>query len=369
MVEILMATYNGERYLKQQLESLENQTYKNWRLIVRDDGSSDGTLKILNEFKKNNPNKIEIYLNKTTKHGPMTNFCELMSLSKANYVSFCDQDDYWIETKLEKTIKLMKKLEKNFGYLPILVHTDLIIADKNLNVMFKSMIRTQKLNYSSTKTIKQLIVQNCVTGCTMMANRNLIKICGCIPKGAIMHDWWLAIVACAFGKLEFLDESTIYYRQHGNNTVGVTPISCGVVKGRRRFLLLTIKIIKRMVVMFFRIMGIFKIWHIYRLYRLLSPRFWYNYIYRFLFCDCINLLTGGQFAVRKEIKQTLNLTFVQSVAFFKQYRKFLNFNQKQILRRYGSLFCGNKFNRVKNLIRSGYFKRGFKRKLGQIFYI
>ena len=366
MVEILLATYNGEKYLNQQLESLKNQTYKNWRIIARDDGSSDGTLKILKEFKRNNPDKIEIHLNNTTKHGPMNNFCELMNLSKSNYVSFCDQDDFWIATKLEKTIKLMKKLEKNFGNLPLLVHTDLIIADKNLNVMFKSMIRTQKLNFSSTKTIKQLIVQNCVTGCTMMANRNLIKICGCIPTGAVMHDWWLAIVACAFGKLEFLDESTIYYRQHEANTIGVTPLSCGIVKKKRY---LPLFVVKRMVVRFFQIMGIFKVRHFYRLYRLLSPKFWYHYIYSFLFCDCINLLTGGQFAVRKEIKQTLNLTFVQSEAFFKQYRKLLNFNQKQILKRYGTLFRGNKITRIKNLIRSGYFKRVFKRKLGQIFYI
>lgn len=366
MVEILLATYNGEKYLKQQLNSLENQTYKNWRIIARDDGSDDKTLTILEEFKKNNPGKIKIYENKTSTHGPMNNFCKLMSLSRADYVAFCDQDDVWLPTKLEKTLNLMKKLEKNFGVLPILVHTDLMIADKNLNVMFKSMIRTQKLNYSSTKSIKQIIVQNCVTGCTMMANRNLIKVCGSIPSGAVMHDWWLAIVACAFGKLEFLDESTIYYRQHGANTVGVTPISCGVVK-RRRYL--PLYVLKRMVVRFFQIMGILKLRHVYRLYRILSPRFWYHYIYSFLFCDCVNLLTGGQFAVRKEIKKTLNLTYKQSSAFFKQYRKLLNFNQKQILRRYGSLFCGSKFNRVKNLITSGYFKRGFKRKLGQIFYI
>lgn len=366
MVEILLATYNGEKYLNEQLNSLKNQTYKNWRIIARDDGSSDKTLQILENFKKNNPNKMEIYLNSGRSHGPMNNFCELMKLSKENYVAFCDQDDVWIPTKLEKTMKLMKKLERNFGLLPILVHTDLMIVDKNLKIMFKSMIRTQKLNYSSRKSIKQLIVQNCVTGCTMMANRNLIRICGTIPKGAIMHDWWLAIVACAFGKLEFLDESTVYYRQHEANSVGVTPISCGVVKKRRY---LPIYVIKRMIVRFFQIMGIFKFRHIYRFYRILSPRFWYNYIYGFLFCDCINLMTGGQFAVRKEIKQTLNLTFRQSSAFFVQYRKKLNFKQKQILRRYGSLFCGNKFQRVKNLIRSGFFKRGFKRKLGQIFYI
>lgn len=366
MVEILLATYNGEKYLNEQLESLKRQTYENWRIIARDDGSTDGTLKILQDFKKNNPGRIEIHVNEGVQHGPMNNFCKLMALSTANYVAFCDQDDVWIPTKLEKTLNRMKQIECSFGVLPILVHTDLMIVDRNLNIMFRSMIRTQKLNYSSTKTIKQLIVQNCVTGCTMMANRSLIQICGTIPKGAIMHDWWLAIVACAFGKLEFLDESTVYYRQHGSNAVGVTPISCGIVKKRRYF---PIYVVKRMVVRFFQIMGIFKFKHIYRLYRILSPRFWYHYIYSFLFCDCVNLMTGGQFAVRKEIKQTLNLTFKQSSAFLMQYRKLLNFNQKQILKQYGSLFCGNKIQRVRNLIRSGYFKKGFKRKLGQIFYI
>lgn len=353
MVEILLATFNGAKFLKQQLESLQNQTYTKWKLLVCDDGSTDDTLQILNDFKNKSPNEVEIHLNRSKKsRGPSKNFNVLMLKSRARYVAFCDQDDVWLPTKLEHSLNLLRNLEKNFGNLPILVHSDLIIADENLNVIRNSMVRTQKFDYSSNKTIAKLLVQNCVTGCTMVANRALVKLCGFIPKEAIMHDWWLALIACAFGKLEFLDESTIYYRQHGGNMVGVVPIDLTPEEISRKVKVVPKPKSKKK----FNLLKRFKF---RKLYKLFSVFFWYHFS-----CNVI-----GMYRRRKTIRKNLHDTFFQGRAFLRQYRRILTAQQKQILRTYCSLFVGCKIKRVYHLIFSCYLKSGFLRKLAQIFYI
>lgn len=357
MVEILLATFNGGKFLKQQLNSLQNQTYNQWKLIVFDDGSTDDTLKILNDFRNKSSNKVEIHLNASgAARGPLKNFNALILVSKADYVAFCDQDDVWLPTKLEHSFNFLKNLEKNFGNLPILVHSDLIIADENLNVVRNSMIRTQKFNYSSNKTIAQLLVQNCVTGCTMFANRALLKLCGNISQEAIMHDWWLALLACAFGKLEFLDEATIYYRQHGGNTVGVVPIdltSDEIKKNSEN----VVKQPKKKNSFFNKLF--LQNFKFRKFYKLFSVFFWYHFT-----CNVWKI-----YKRRKTVRKNLHDTFFQGRAFLRQYRRILSVEQKKIIRTYCSLFVGCKLKRVFNLMGSGYLKSGFLRKLAQIFYI
>ncbi len=351
MIEILLATYNGEKYLHEQLKSLKKQSYTNWKIIARDDGSTDRTVAILKEFQNNNPNKIEIHLDGKKKCGPSQNFNILMGLSKAKYVAFCDQDDVWEPTKLEKSLKYLIKLEKFYGNLPILVHTDLFIVDKNLNIQFKSMIKVQRLNSAANKSIKHLIVQNCVTGCSMMANRELLKVCGSVPKEAVMHDWWLALVASAFGRLQFIDESLVKYRQHESNTLGVTPLSLSENEQPKKK---SFNFLDMLGLSWFKFLKIYKIFSLF---------FWLHFSRNF-FRLSFKLIKDKAVYHKNQIE-----TFYQSEAFMKTYFNRLSGNQLDILKKYGKLFKGNKFKRVIALIFSGYFKKGFVRKLIQIFYI
>lgn len=219
MVQILLATYNGEKYLREQLDSLLNQTYTDFEIIAGDDCSADGTFAILEEYKNKYPEKFTIYKNAEPTGNARDNFFLLMKKATAEYVMFCDQDDSWLPDKIEITLEKMKKEEKN---LPCLVHTDLFVADKDLNITNKSFFRMQHFDRCVDKTpLNRALAQNCVTGCTVMINKallNLAKNTAC--DGIIMHDWWLAIIASAFGTVAAIKKPTILYRQHGGNSVG-----------------------------------------------------------------------------------------------------------------------------------------------------
>ena len=214
---ILLSTYNGEIYLKEQIDSLYAQTYRNIKIIVRDDGSSDKTLEILNSYKD-----IEI-INSKNNLGAKESFAILLEYAlqntSAEYFMFCDQDDIWKNAKITKTLKKMKELKDQYVNLPLLLHTDLEVVDEDLNILNKSFMSHQGLNYKYNK-FYNLLVQNTITGCTMLINRNLAKLALPLPLDSIMHDWWIGLVASQFGKIDYLDESTIRYRQHKKNTIG-----------------------------------------------------------------------------------------------------------------------------------------------------
>jgi glycosyltransferase involved in cell wall biosynthesis len=211
---IILSTYNGERYLKEQLDSLYNQTYQNFKIIVRDDGSTDTTLEILKAY------NLEI-MPSNENLGAKGNFNALLeyALQKedSDYFMFCDQDDVWMEDKIEKTLKLMKEIE--YKDKAVLIHTDLSVVDESLNIIDNSFWDYQKLN-PNYKLLSNLLIQNNITGCTMMINRSLVKLSFPIPDSAIMHDWWLGLVASEFGVIEYIDEPIILYRQHENNDTG-----------------------------------------------------------------------------------------------------------------------------------------------------
>ncbi|MDD2888671.1 MAG: glycosyltransferase family 2 protein [Aliarcobacter sp.] len=215
-VIILLSTYNGERYLKEQLDSLCNQSYKNIEIYARDDGSDDNTLKILKSY--------PVQLLETTRNlGARDSFFELLSkaiyASNGDYFMFCDQDDVWDKFKVEKTLNKMLEVELNNPNIPILIHTDLEVVDKNLNSISKSMWIYEDIR-PEYNSFNRLIIQNTITGCTVMIDRKLALKSITIAKNAVMHDWWIGLVASYFGKIEYLKESTIKYRQHDNNTIG-----------------------------------------------------------------------------------------------------------------------------------------------------
>lgn len=225
MIDILLATYNGEKYLKEQIDSLLNQSYQDWHLIVGDDCSKDRTLDILEWYRELYPNKIEIHVNEVPSGGAKHNFYNLMTFSKGDYIMFCDQDDVWLENKIEITLKKMITAEEKYGRdVPILVHSDLCVVDSKLNVINKSLFAMQNLDYRKNR-INKLLVSNIVTGCTMMINRSLKIKAKNKPDTFVMHDMWLALVASVFGKIKYINDSTILYRQHSNNSVGAKDVN------------------------------------------------------------------------------------------------------------------------------------------------
>ncbi|WP_195948404.1 glycosyltransferase family 2 protein [Paraclostridium bifermentans] len=220
MVDILMATYNGEEYIKDQLDSIINQTYKDWILYIRDDGSTDRTVDIISNYTRKYPNKIFFIKDEKNGLGAKLNFGELMKFSKNSYCMFADQDDVWLNDKISKTLDAMKKNEEKYcKETPILIHTDLKVVDKDLNILNNSFLKFQNIN-PKRNLLNHLIISNTVTGCTMMLNKALVNKVGYIPEEAKIHDWWIAIIASKLGKIYTINEATMLYRQHGNNTCG-----------------------------------------------------------------------------------------------------------------------------------------------------
>lgn len=218
MVDILLASYCGEKYLKSQLDSLLNQTYKDTKIIIRDDGSTDNSVEIINDYCSRYPDKVFSVTGEPT-GSALKNFARLLECSDGDYVMFCDQDDVWLPNKVETTLAAMQTAEGEGKDIPVLVHSDLKVVDGELNVISNSFFDFQKLTPDNT-SIPHLLVQNHVTGCTMMINRALKQKCGKIPDDCIMHDWWLALVAAIFGEIVCVYKPTMLYRQHGNNQVG-----------------------------------------------------------------------------------------------------------------------------------------------------
>lgn len=225
MVDILMATYNGEKYISEQLDSVINQDFTDWKLFIRDDGSNDNTLNIINEYSKKYPEKIKLVNDRKKNLGVKLNFGELIQYSMSEYCMFADQDDVWIANKVSITLKKMKDVENIYGNKkPILVHTDLKVVNQDLEVIDESFWRCMDID-PKRNTLNKLLVKNTVTGCTMMINSALKKIVSEIPKECEMHDYWISLVASICGIIEIIYSPTILYRQHGNNQVGANKIS------------------------------------------------------------------------------------------------------------------------------------------------
>jgi len=220
VVEIVLGAHNGERYLPAQLDSILAQTCTTWRLTLRDDGSTDGTLAVAEEYARRFPDRLTVSARPTPSGSAARNFLELMAASTGRYVMLADQDDRWLPDKVAVTLAAMRRLEARLGAgVPALVHTDLSVADADLRVVAPSMVRSQLLDGAETR-LAALVTQNPVTGCTVMVNRALADLVDPPFDGVAMHDWWLAVLAAAFGGLGFVDRPTVLYRQHGGNAVG-----------------------------------------------------------------------------------------------------------------------------------------------------
>lgn len=231
MIDILLSTYNGEKYLSQQIDSILNQTYTEWRLLIRDDSSSDSTLNILNEYQKKYPYKIYIISNNILQNiGVIKSFEFLLTQSTNNYIMFCDQDDIWLPNKIEESIKTLTSIEIANPNTPILVHSDLCIIDKNEKIIHKSLwqyagIKPEILNHNA----KYMAFCNSATGCTILMNKLCKSIVLPFPDNIVMHDAWITLKICQKGIVHAINKQLILYRQHDNNTLGINKYKFSIL--------------------------------------------------------------------------------------------------------------------------------------------
>ncbi len=215
-IDILLATYNGETYLKEQLDSILNQTYSNFRILISDDNSEDSTKNIIEEYAKKD-NRIKFFFQERNL-GVIANFEFLLKKVEAEFYMFSDQDDIWKENKIEFSMK--KILEENCD----LVYTNLEVVDKDLNITYDSYWKLKGLEEKVKKynNFESLYLNNFITGCTMLSKSEFISEILPLPKESkyVLHDYWTALIVSQRGKISYIEEPLIKYRQHKKNSVG-----------------------------------------------------------------------------------------------------------------------------------------------------
>ena len=308
MIYILLAAYNGEKFIREQIDSLLAQTVQDFKLFVSDDRSTDSTDAILRDYARAWPEKIFVSRRQENTGSPKHNFTRMMIEHKSDYVMLCDQDDVWLPDKIEKSLREMQAMERLYGSdLPIAITTDLSVVDAELRLIAESCARF--MNGDGVKTsLSSVIVQCPLTGCTAMYNRALADLIRAEPDYMVMHDWWLALAASAFGKIGRIPEPTVLYRQHGENNTGA--------KNMR-----SLKFI------------VYKMTH------------------------------------SEEMKSAIDNTYTQARSFLEVYRDDLLEHQRQLLETYISVPGMNKWKRARTIWKLRTLKQGVKRKVAQFIVV
>ncbi|HEX2944788.1 MAG TPA: glycosyltransferase family 2 protein [Clostridia bacterium] len=307
IVTILMAAYNGEKYISEQIESIIDQSYSNWKLVIQDDCSTDNTCIVAADYVQKYEGKIILFRRSKPSGSAKKNFFDMLKYSGTDYIMTCDQDDVWLPDKIKITVNKMIELERlNRVNLPILIHTDAKVVDSELKVLADSLFAYQKLDNRRDK-LNNLLVQNEITGCTMMINRALLEKVKCIPEKAIMHDWWFALLASALGRIGYINEPTVLYRQHDENEVGAKNVDS------------------------------------------------FKYI--------INRIFSGS-----SIQSALSDTYLQAKDFVDTFREQLSEKQLEVIDAYLSLPNVNKIKRIYKISKYDFWKSGKARRMGQIIF-
>ena len=216
MVLVLLSTYNAQDYLREQLDSLLEQSLKQIKIVIRDDGSSDDTIGILEEYSDIYPN-ITYYQGENL--GAADSFFDLMKHVRKeafSYVAFCDQDDFWLEDKLKHAVKTIDQLTQYSKKGPVLYCGKPQLVDQDLNILEQEINREIRPGFSNA------LIENIVTGCTMVLNRSLFDLLVAhLPEYCIMHDWWCYLMASCYGLVVYDEQPYLYYRQHQNNVMGI----------------------------------------------------------------------------------------------------------------------------------------------------
>lgn len=206
-VIICMSTYNGEKYVKEQLESLLNQTYKNIEIYVRDDGSKDNTINILEDYQKQN----KIHFIKGKNVGVVGSFYECLkeAYGKAEYFAYCDQDDKWHTNKIEKAVTKLSEKNKE---IPLLYFSEFNYCDENLNFVNKSNLNKKGTSFENS------IVECISFGIVEVFNKKLAeKILKSGTDNICFHDWWAYMIAAGLGEVVYDNEAMVEYRRTGSN--------------------------------------------------------------------------------------------------------------------------------------------------------
>lgn len=230
MITVLVAAYQGEKYLEEQLDSILHQTLEDLQVMISDDGSTDGTWELARQYAARYPGRVHCMRHvredreitwKTNKLNPAAaNFFWLLSRAEGDYIMLSDQDDVWRKDKAERMLLHMKKAEKTWGAdTPILLYSDAQVVDRELNEIAPSFLKYQHINPSRT-SLNEILVENPATGGAMMMNAALLPYVANAPRQCMMHDWWIALTASCFGHVTCIWEPLYSYRQHGSNTLG-----------------------------------------------------------------------------------------------------------------------------------------------------
>lgn len=210
-----MATYNGEKFLRKQLDSLFSQTYENIEVVVSDDCSTDETIAILNEY--NDKFKMSLYVNKVNL-GFLKNFEKAVSLCKGDYIVLADQDDIWMPEKISILLDEIGDCS--------LIYSDALLINEHDNILPGSLIKNSGVKPVTGKPFEYFVCNSCITGCTSMFKKELVPVALPIPENEISHDWWFSVAASRQGGVKYLDRELIQYRQHASNAIGAKEKIC-----------------------------------------------------------------------------------------------------------------------------------------------
>lgn len=253
---VLLPVHNGARFLRPLLDSVLGQSHAHLRILCRDDGSTDDSAHILATYTQTHPKQVQLSTSPVGNLGVRASFSALMAEaliltqdSLTTYFALADQDDLWIPHKLERLLQAMQTLEHTApAGTPVLVHSDLRVVDQDGGEIAPSFVAYQGLNPERDALSAQLI-SNTLTGCTALLNRHLLDMSTPVHPESVMHDWWISLVASAFGRRAFVPEALIDYRQHGNNTIGAKAWQGGY-QPRQGWARIPHRVLHVMVVMF-----------------------------------------------------------------------------------------------------------------------
>ena len=218
-VNIVLSTYNGAKFLSEQIDSIQAQTFTDWQLLIRDDDSTDKTLDIIAAYTVKDERIRLINEGNRKNLGVIKSFYKLIKDDVADYYFFCDQDDVWLPEKLAIMLAEATKHDANES---LMVYMDLSVVDENLKVINPSMVSSQS-HHANTSLLAEL-TENTVTGGVAMINHALVKRWSS-SDSMIMHDWYLALLATATGELVYIDKPGELYRQHDHNVLGARTLA------------------------------------------------------------------------------------------------------------------------------------------------
>ncbi|PQL92484.1 glycosyltransferase family 2 protein [Apibacter adventoris] len=225
-ISLVLATYNGEKYILEQLDSIMNQELLPNEIIIIDDCSTDRTYSILESY---NFKEIKVQIIKNEKNvGPITNFKRGINLATSDFIALCDQDDIWLPNKLKLSLNAILKLD--FNNIPCAIFTDLRLIDEHNKLIANSL--HSKWNIDPSKFDFFLILtSNVVTGCTLLFNKLMQSEIQSMPEDILMHDYWIALIGYSIGQIKYVKQETVLYRSH-NDSVTSKKQSSFIMKMR-----------------------------------------------------------------------------------------------------------------------------------------